>query len=313
MSPPSSQTRRRRRRRTSASPGGRCCPGCSTAPRSARWSARSSSTSSSSRSRRRSATLESLSSVLYVSSTFGIPAVGRGAADDRRRVRPVRRCRGDHVGAGRLDVQLPVHHQHVGRRARLAGGGAGDRLHQRLPGGEDRDSRASWSRSARSSCCAASTWPSPRSITGNVATNDVSNIDGFDSAQKVFASTFSIGGVSIRITLLWWILFVVVGHLGAAAHARSATGSSRSAASAPSARAVGVPVNRVKIGLFMAVGVHGLVHRHAHPVRVQHRAVRRGRRQRVHLHHRRGGRRLPADRRVRLGDRRGHRRASSSA
>jgi len=50
-----------------------------------------------------------------------------------------------------------------------------------------------------------------RSITGNVATNDVSNIDGFASAQKVFASSFSVGGISIRITLLWWILFVLVG------------------------------------------------------------------------------------------------------
>src|SRR4029434_6787921 len=35
-----------------------------------------------------------------------------------------------------------------------------------------------------------------RWITGNVATNDVSNMDGFDSARKVFASSFSVGGVS---------------------------------------------------------------------------------------------------------------------
>jgi len=90
-------------------------------------------------------------------------------------------------------------------------------------------------------------------ITGNVGTNDVSTIDGFDSAQKVFASSFSIGGVSIRITLVWWILFIIVGtwvllrtHIG---NWIFAVGGS-----APSSRAVGVPVNRVKIGLFMAVG-----------------------------------------------------------
>src|SRR3954468_4191955 len=90
-------------------------------------------------------------------------------------------------------------------------------------------------------------------ITGNVATNDVSTIDGFNSAQKVFASSFSIGGVSIRITLLWWILFVAVAtwvllrtHIG---NWIFAVGGS-----APSSRAVGVPVNKVKIGLFMAVG-----------------------------------------------------------
>ena len=89
-------------------------------------------------------------------------------------------------------------------------------------------------------------------VTGNVGTNDVSNIQGFSSAQKVFASQFTVGGVSIRITLLWWILFIAVAtwvllrtHLG---NWIFAVGGS-----APSSRAVGVPVNRVKIGLFMAV------------------------------------------------------------
>jgi simple sugar transport system permease protein len=92
-----------------------------------------------------------------------------------------------------------------------------------------------------------------RQVTGNVSTNDVSNIQGFESAKKVFASSFSIGGVSFRITLVWWILFVAVAtwvllrtHLG---NWIFATGGS-----APSSRAVGVPVNRVKIGLFMLVG-----------------------------------------------------------
>jgi simple sugar transport system permease protein len=90
-------------------------------------------------------------------------------------------------------------------------------------------------------------------VTGNVGTNDVSNIQGFDSARKVFASTFTLGGVSIRVTLLWWVLFVIVAtwvllrtHLG---NWIFAVGGS-----AASARAVGVPVSRVKIGLFMAVG-----------------------------------------------------------
>jgi len=90
-------------------------------------------------------------------------------------------------------------------------------------------------------------------ITGNVATNDVSNIDGFASAKKVFASVWTIGGVGIRITLLWWIVFILVAtwillrtHVG---NWIFAVGGS-----AQSSRAVGVPVNRVKIGLFMAVG-----------------------------------------------------------
>jgi simple sugar transport system permease protein len=92
-----------------------------------------------------------------------------------------------------------------------------------------------------------------KQVTGNVGTNDVANIDGFDSAQKVFASSFTVGGVSIRITLVWWLLFVILGtwvllrtHVG---NWIFAVGGS-----APSSRAVGVPVNRVKIGLFMLVG-----------------------------------------------------------
>jgi simple sugar transport system permease protein len=92
-----------------------------------------------------------------------------------------------------------------------------------------------------------------KQVTGNVGTNDVSNIDGFNSAQKVFASSFDVGGVSIRITLLWWILFVV---LGTYVLLRTRTGNWIFAVggSAASSRAVGVPVNRVKIGLFMTVG-----------------------------------------------------------
>ena len=90
-------------------------------------------------------------------------------------------------------------------------------------------------------------------ITGNVATPSVSDIQGFDSAKAVFASDFNIGNVSIRITLVWWLLFVAIAtwvllrtHVG---NWIFAVGGS-----AASARAVGVPVTRVKIGLFMAVG-----------------------------------------------------------
>jgi simple sugar transport system permease protein len=90
-------------------------------------------------------------------------------------------------------------------------------------------------------------------VTGNVGTNDVSDIAGFEMAKNIFASSFTVGGVQIRITLLWWILFVLVAtwvllrtHVG---NWIFAVGGS-----AASARAVGVPVNKVKIGLFMTVG-----------------------------------------------------------
>jgi simple sugar transport system permease protein len=90
-------------------------------------------------------------------------------------------------------------------------------------------------------------------VTGNVGTNDVSDIAGFGMAKNIFASEFSVGGVSIRITLLWWLVFVIIAtwvlvrtHVG---NWIFAVGGS-----AASSRAVGVPVNKVKIGLFMTVG-----------------------------------------------------------
>ena len=90
-------------------------------------------------------------------------------------------------------------------------------------------------------------------VTGNVGTNDVSDIAGFETAKSIFASQFTVGGVSIRITLLWWILVVLIAtwvllrtHVG---NWIFAVGGS-----AASSRAVGVPVNKVKIGLFMTVG-----------------------------------------------------------
>ena len=90
-------------------------------------------------------------------------------------------------------------------------------------------------------------------VTGNVATDDVSDMDGFDSAKAVFASTFSVGGAQIRITLVWWIVFVLIA-TWILLRTRVGNWIFAVGGSAPSSRAVGVPVKRVKIGLFMGVG-----------------------------------------------------------
>ena len=97
----------------------------------------------------------------------------------------------------------------------------------------------------------APTSPSRRSSSGGVATQNISNIDGFDRAKAIFASEFTIGGdhapdhaaVVGRCSSRW--------RPGCCCAPTSATGSSRSGGADASARAVGVPVNRVKIGLFM--------------------------------------------------------------
>ena len=92
-----------------------------------------------------------------------------------------------------------------------------------------------------------------RLVTGGVSTRDISDMDGFESARAVFASTISVGGVSVRITVLWWLLFVA---LATWVLVRTRVGNWIYAVGgdAESARAVGVPVAGVKIGLFMTVG-----------------------------------------------------------
>lgn len=90
-------------------------------------------------------------------------------------------------------------------------------------------------------------------VTGGVATRSIANMDGFASAEAVFASTISVGGVAVKITVLWWLLFVAIATW---VLLRTKVGNWIYAVggNAESARAVGVPVTKVKIGLFMTVG-----------------------------------------------------------
>ncbi|GIF03735.1 ABC transporter permease [Actinoplanes siamensis] len=93
-------------------------------------------------------------------------------------------------------------------------------------------------------------------VTGSVSSRDISAIDGFGSLQKVFASSFAAGSATVWITVLWWVLFV---GLAAWTLQRTRIGNWIYAVggSAESARAVGVPVVRTKIGLFMTVSFLG--------------------------------------------------------
>jgi len=91
-----------------------------------------------------------------------------------------------------------------------------------------------------------------RIVTGTVATPNVADIDGFNSARAVFASDFSLGGITLRITVLWWIVFTLVG-TWILLRTRVGNWIFAVGGNAASARAVGVPVNKVKIGLFMGV------------------------------------------------------------
>ena len=134
----------------------------------------------------------------------------------------------------------------------VAGGVAGHRVHQRLPAGQDR---------LPSFIVTLGTFLMltglnlgvTRLITGNVGTHDSSDMDGFASAQAVFASEFNIGGVDVKITVFCWIALRRHRHLGAAAHPRRQLDLRRRRRRGQLARGRR-PGQRTKIGLFMAVG-----------------------------------------------------------
>ncbi|WP_413756211.1 ABC transporter permease [Streptomyces sp. MMBL 11-3] len=89
--------------------------------------------------------------------------------------------------------------------------------------------------------------------TGNVATDSISDMEGFDQARKVFASEISIGGVDVKITVFYWL---VLAALATWLLLRTKFGNwiFATGGNQESARAVGVPVTFTKITLFMTVG-----------------------------------------------------------
>lgn len=92
-----------------------------------------------------------------------------------------------------------------------------------------------------------------KAVTGQVATPSISDMEGYQSAKAVFASTFSLFGVNVQITVIWWLLFVVVASV-VLLRTRFGNWIFAVGGDAEAARAVGVPVARTKILLFMFVG-----------------------------------------------------------
>lgn len=89
-------------------------------------------------------------------------------------------------------------------------------------------------------------------VTGTVATPNTSALDGFDAARAVFASDVPLGFITVKVTVLWWIVFVAIG-TWLLLRTRTGNWITASGGNQASARAVGVPVPKVKIGLFMGV------------------------------------------------------------
>ncbi|MFJ3667267.1 ABC transporter permease [Streptomyces sp. NPDC090106] len=90
-------------------------------------------------------------------------------------------------------------------------------------------------------------------VTGNVATDDISDMDGFAQAKNVFASSVEIGGVQVKITIVWWLVFAALA-TWVLLRTRYGNWIFAVGGNKESARAVGVPVTFTKISLFMLVG-----------------------------------------------------------
>lgn len=92
-----------------------------------------------------------------------------------------------------------------------------------------------------------------RIVTGGVSSNSISDMDGWASAQKVFASGFSVGPVRIESMVVYWIvLTAILAYL--LLRTRVGNWIFAVGGDAAAARAVGVPVTATKIGLFMGTG-----------------------------------------------------------
>ncbi|WP_236239580.1 ABC transporter permease [Streptomyces sp. CC228A] len=90
-------------------------------------------------------------------------------------------------------------------------------------------------------------------FTGNVASDSVADMDGFDEARRIFASEVAVGGTHVKITVFWWLLFAAAASW-LLLRTRFGNWVFAVGGSKESARAVGVPVDRTKVALFMGVG-----------------------------------------------------------
>ncbi|MEU4874651.1 ABC transporter permease [Streptomyces sp. NPDC021608] len=91
-------------------------------------------------------------------------------------------------------------------------------------------------------------------VDGTVSTKTVADMEGFASAHDVFASTLTIGGLDLKITVLWWLALVALASWillrTRAGNWIFAVGGDKDAA-----RAVGVPVTKTTVGLYAGVAL----------------------------------------------------------
>ncbi|MER7622023.1 ABC transporter permease [Streptomyces sp. NPDC126503] len=89
-------------------------------------------------------------------------------------------------------------------------------------------------------------------IAGTVSTKTIADMEGFPSARALFASQLTVGGVELKVTILWWLGLVALA-TWILLRTRFGNWIFAVGGGADAARAIGVPVHRTKIGLYAAV------------------------------------------------------------
>jgi simple sugar transport system permease protein len=89
-------------------------------------------------------------------------------------------------------------------------------------------------------------------ISGTVSTKSIANMEGFSSAKKLFASQLTLGDIELKVTILWWAVLVALA-TWILLRTRFGNWIFAVGGNADAARAVGVPVAKTKIGLYMGV------------------------------------------------------------
>ncbi|MFJ9031415.1 ABC transporter permease [Streptomyces sp. NPDC102274] len=89
-------------------------------------------------------------------------------------------------------------------------------------------------------------------ISDTVSTKSIGDMEGFPSAQKLFASQLTLGGVELKVTILWWAGLVAVA-TWILLRTRFGNWIFAVGGNNDAARAVGVPVLKTKIALYMGV------------------------------------------------------------
>ncbi|MCY4008877.1 MAG: ABC transporter permease [Anaerolineaceae bacterium] len=91
-----------------------------------------------------------------------------------------------------------------------------------------------------------------RSVTGNIRVPYIDRVPGYDLMNAIFSYRLSIGGAQFYITLIWWFAFTAF-FTWFMLRTRWGSWIFASGGDPAAAKSVGVPVERVKVALFMFV------------------------------------------------------------